>query len=372
MFGGGKRHSQPHNVAGLDVVKGNDIEILKTSDYTEGVPGSAIDKLVAEHELPPAQLDLTVAENSLPEAQLDEPSYEPENETEAEPEQPDNYMLGDLDNARKQRAMQTSKAGMQYWSDGLMKYRPRSQRPVVDGTNVKQFNYFEVLRDEPMLRKIELQHPGMSIDHLNLQRCIRKSLKGKMVSEYVLRSLKLILEQNESGLLPIYSTTNGSEMRDEHSRHLRDMFNAYEAERVSVKREQEQTVEASESLVGQDNTVPRQIDEILRHFEELFEHTKEAENEDSYRRWLLSVAEDATASDDILWLLVEDPNPDVRFCLAENYNIDAAMLKALSEDDNPYVAHRAQKTLMRMQSPAGKVVDRDFGSGESNRLRKSG
>lgn len=174
MFGGGKRDSQPHNVADLDVVEGNDIEILKTSDYVEGVPDSAIDKIVAEHELPPAGLDLMLGESNLPGAELDEPSEQPDHMPEAEP---DNFLLGDLDSARKQRVMQTSKAGMQYWSDGLMKYRPRSQRQFVDGTNVKQFNYFEVLRNEPILRKIELQHPGMSIDHLNLQRFIHKSLR---------------------------------------------------------------------------------------------------------------------------------------------------------------------------------------------------
>jgi len=369
MFGGGKRDSHPHNVAGLDVVEGNDIEILKTSDYAEGVPDSAIDKIVAEHELPPAGLDLMLSDSNLPEAELDEPSAEPD-PPEAEP---DNFLLGDLDSVRKHRAMQTSKAGMQYWSDGLMKYRPRSQRQLVDGTNVKQFNYFEVLRDEPILRKIELQHPGMSIDHLNLQRFIHKSLKGKMLSQYVLRGLKLIREQNENGVIPIYSTANGADVRDEHNRHLRDMFNAYEAERAAARREQGEGQSDSVNLNSQTEDAQSEIDEVLTHFEELFEQTKEEENEESYRRWLLSVAEDATVSDDILWLLVEDPNPDVRFCLAENYNIDPSMLKALSEDENPYVAHRAQKTLMRMKSPAGQVVDRDFGNAESsNRFRKSG
>lgn len=151
------------------------------------------------------------------------------------------------------------------------------------------------------------------------------------------------------------------------------MFNAYEAERAAVRREQSAAQSDNFNLNSQTDEAPSEVDEVLTHFEELFEQTKEEENEESYRRWLLSVAEDATASDDILWLLVEDPNPDVRFCLAENYNIDPAMLKALSEDENPYVAHRAQKTLMRLQSQAGQVVDHDFGSGESNnRFRKSG
>lgn len=367
MFGGGKRHSQPHNARGLDVVEGNDIEILKTSDYS-GVPGSAIDKLVAEHELPPPEIDLLVGDKTLPQYELDEPSDEADTLPSDEPA--DNYLLGQLNEARKRRAMQTSKAGMQYWSEGLMKYRPRSQRPSVDGTNATQFNYFEVLRAEPMLRKIELQHPGMGIDCLNLQRFINESLKGKMVSEYVLRSLALIREQNESGVIPTYSTAHGSNMRETLNRTLRDLFNAYEAdEQARCSLGQPETME---DVAVQDDASSVEVDEILGYFEEIFEHTKETENEESYRRWLLSVAEDASASEDILWLLVEDPNPDVRFCLAENHNIGTALLQALSDDENPYVAHRAQKTMMRLQSSAGQVMDRDFGSGSTSRFRKSG
>ncbi len=322
MFAG-KAKSESQDVAPLDVVEGNNIEILKTSDYSEGAPADAVEQLVADRELPPAELDLPMSDTEIPAAQLDEPSEEPDVPLDMEPldmEPPDNYMLGDLDQARKLRAMQTSKAGIQYWSDGMMKYKPGSERPVVDGTNAKQFNYFDVLRDEPMLRQTELQRPGMSIDHLNLQRFVHKSLKGKMVSDYVLRSMKL----------------NSASSSEEH-------------------------LDASPV-----------VDELLSHFEELFEHEKEDENNESYTRWLMSVAEEGNASNDILWLLVEDPNPDVRFCLAENYHIDADILRKLSEDDNPYVAHRAQKTLMRLQSPSVKVIDRDFGSAEVNRFRKSG
>lgn len=369
MFGGGKRDAQAHTVDGLDVVEGNDIEILKTSDYIEGVPGSAIEQVVAEHELPPAELNLPMCDESLPEAELDEPTDEPDMVAEDEPA--DNYLLGDLNNARKQRTLQTTKAGMQYWNNGLMKYRPRSQRPAVDGSNVKQFNYFEVLRDEPMLRKIELQHPGMGIDHLNLQRVIQTSVKGKMVSEYVLRSLRLIREQNDNGLVPMISTADGADFRDAHSRNLRDLFNAYEAEQIE-RHVANQSVDMSKSSQMQKENASGDVEEVLNHFEELFQHKKEEDNQESYTRWLLSVAEEANASDDILWLLVEDPNPDVRFCLAENYSIDAAMLELLREDENPYVAHRAQQTLTRLQSPAGKVVDRDFGTGETTRFRKSG
>jgi hypothetical protein len=35
--------------------------------------------------------------------------------------------------------------------------------------------------------------------------------------------------------------------------------------------------------------------------------------------------------------------------LAENHNIDDSVLKLLAEDSHPYVAHRAQKTLKRLE-----------------------
>jgi len=46
-----------------------------------------------------------------------------------------------------------------------------------------------------------------------------------------------------------------------------------------------------------------------------------------------------------LLLLADDENVDVRFALAENHNILVSVLNVLVEDSNPYVAHRAQKTL---------------------------
>ncbi len=57
-----------------------------------------------------------------------------------------------------------------------------------------------------------------------------------------------------------------------------------------------------------------------------------------------------------LLLLTEDENADVRFALAENHNIHENVLRLLSQDSNPYVAHRAQKTLARMEASAAIVV----------------
>jgi len=100
-----------------------------------------------------------------------------------------------------------------------------------------------------------------------------------------------------------------------------------------------------------------------------------AVNEDSigqtYARWLLNLAEAAntmsieqSVSKEVIWMLIEDPNPDVRFALAENYNIDEKMLEALTKDENPYVCHRARKTLSRLR-PA-QVVDQDFRKKDRN------
>ncbi len=51
-----------------------------------------------------------------------------------------------------------------------------------------------------------------------------------------------------------------------------------------------------------------------------------------------------------LLLLTADANADVRFALAENHNIHESILKALLEDSNPYVAHRARMTLTTLTS----------------------
>ncbi len=112
-----------------------------------------------------------------------------------------------------------------------------------------------------------------------------------------------------------------------------------------------------------------ELEENFQQIEELFQPSLEEQNQESYTRWLLSVAETVNESDDTLWLLVEDSNPDVRFCLAENYDLNQSILVALSDDENPYVAHRAQQTLTRLRT-TGRVVDRIFGKGISKN-RKS-
>ncbi len=47
--------------------------------------------------------------------------------------------------------------------------------------------------------------------------------------------------------------------------------------------------------------------------------------------------------------LAQDNSPDLRYALAENHQIDSSILNILATDENPYVADRAQKTLLRLQ-----------------------
>jgi hypothetical protein len=63
-----------------------------------------------------------------------------------------------------------------------------------------------------------------------------------------------------------------------------------------------------------------------------------------------AVAENSNTDLEILRSLVRDGNTDVRFCLAENPNVPEELLQELSADDNPYVAYRAQTTLIRVGS----------------------
>ncbi len=45
--------------------------------------------------------------------------------------------------------------------------------------------------------------------------------------------------------------------------------------------------------------------------------------------------------------LARDDDPDIRYAMAENPRLHVLLLLELSQDENPYVAHRAQKTMSR-------------------------
>jgi len=45
-----------------------------------------------------------------------------------------------------------------------------------------------------------------------------------------------------------------------------------------------------------------------------------------------------------------DSSPDLRYAMSENHNIHKDVLNLLADDDNPFVAHRARKTLERLKA----------------------
>lgn len=71
----------------------------------------------------------------------------------------------------------------------------------------------------------------------------------------------------------------------------------------------------------------------------------------------LAVAENISTSLCTLLEMAKDKDLDLRFTMAENANLPIAVLTILSEDDNPYVACQAERTLsqIRKGSSGGQV-----------------
>jgi hypothetical protein len=63
----------------------------------------------------------------------------------------------------------------------------------------------------------------------------------------------------------------------------------------------------------------------------------------------MAVGDHPNTSLEVLWLLSVDSDADVRYSLAENHNMNGEVLTALSLDTNPYVANRAERTLVRIR-----------------------
>jgi hypothetical protein len=69
----------------------------------------------------------------------------------------------------------------------------------------------------------------------------------------------------------------------------------------------------------------------------------------------IAVAEHRNTLFETVMLLAQDESADVRYAIAENHNIHADVLMLLIEDENPFVAHRAKKTLERCAREAAIV-----------------
>ncbi len=62
----------------------------------------------------------------------------------------------------------------------------------------------------------------------------------------------------------------------------------------------------------------------------------------------VAVADNKNTHIDTVMQLAGDDSLDLRYALAENHQIDSGILNILARDENPYVANRAQKTLLRL------------------------
>jgi hypothetical protein len=80
-----------------------------------------------------------------------------------------------------------------------------------------------------------------------------------------------------------------------------------------------------------------------------------------------AVAENKNTEIDVLETLCADPHADVRYSLAENPYLPAVIIERLAQDDNPYVAHRAQLTRQRLRTPFSRLSN---GSFDRSRIRR--
>lgn len=64
----------------------------------------------------------------------------------------------------------------------------------------------------------------------------------------------------------------------------------------------------------------------------------------------IAVGENPNTPLSTLKLLVNDQHVDVRYAMAENPSLPPAILQLLADDENPYVNHRANRTL-RLLNP---------------------
>lgn len=126
----------------MDVLETNENGGIKWSDRREGTGF-----ILLRSENPTEPL---FEHTDLPSAQLDEPS---EQEQAVEPAEPDNYMIGDRSGARMMRDIQLRKAARAHWNSALAKYRMRPQVSMTDGSNAKEFQYFDAIQSDPQLRE---------------------------------------------------------------------------------------------------------------------------------------------------------------------------------------------------------------------------
>jgi len=83
----------------------------------------------------------------------------------------------------------------------------------------------------------------------------------------------------------------------------------------------------------------------------------------------MAVAENPNTPGVLLSQLAADEHADVRYSLAENPNLPEEILQKLAEDTNPYVSHRAQRTL-RILNPIAPAHLKPARAGEKDSWRQ--
>ncbi len=69
-----------------------------------------------------------------------------------------------------------------------------------------------------------------------------------------------------------------------------------------------------------------------------------------------AVADNENTNANTSMQLAQDDNADLRYAMAENHHIGRAVLDFLALDTNPFVANRAQKTILRLKQAMPELV----------------
>ena len=69
----------------------------------------------------------------------------------------------------------------------------------------------------------------------------------------------------------------------------------------------------------------------------------------------MAVADNTSAPLETVLMLAQDESVDLRYQIAENHNVHEDVLRLLCDDSNPYIAHRANKTIARLATGVAKV-----------------
>ncbi len=70
----------------------------------------------------------------------------------------------------------------------------------------------------------------------------------------------------------------------------------------------------------------------------------------------MAVADNENTSANTSMQLAHDSNADLRYAMAENHHMHKSILDFLTKDINPFVADRAQKTILRLKQEISKLA----------------